>query len=410
MSLSVRARIILIISSITAGITITSVITGIALSRRNLAETIKNDMGVSGVIAGQFVEEKVSRIKADLRFIAEKCRGLDDDQIGDILREEAVAGDYLSMRLVNQTGGEISWGAKMPDYKNTGGGNAGDAFNGKTVIGTTQFNDNGDFVMRFRVPLDDGGVLEAALPGLVISDTLSRFRIWRSGNIFVLDHEGVIIANIRPHMVLGRFNFLKLAETDEEYRQMAGVFSLMIQGETGTGEYSYLGVKRICAYLPIGGTDGWSLGVVCPVTESPLSQAAWSFLAAGVVFLALGVLAACLAARHIARPFERIAAMKTAVESASEEKNHFLLLGLLEEELRTPSTAPGPDLFTRIQIASEIYDMDQIDRAIEELEECQRGDADLMPWLRNQIDKSEFEKMREYLISPEQEMILFIEG
>jgi hypothetical protein len=391
------------------------VITGITLTRRDLVETIKSDMSVSGLIAERLVTEKVSRLKADLRLIAEKCRGLNDERIRDVLEREAAAGDYLSLRLVKQTGGAaprgISYGAKTPDYKDAGDRNAQSALNGETAASTTQFNGNGDFVMRFRVPLDDGGILEATLPGMVISDMLSRFRIWKSGNIFVLDREGVIIANMRPHLVLGRFNYIKLAETGGEYRQMADVFSLMIRGETGTGEYSYQGVKRICAYLPIGGTDGWSLGVVCPLSESPLSQVVWPFLVAGVLFLGLGILAACLAARHIARPFERIAAMKMAVESASEEKNHFLLLGLLEEELRKPSrAAPGLDLLTRIQNASEIYDIDHINRAMEELAQCHKLDADLMPWLRNQIDKSEFEKIREHLVPRETELILFIEG
>jgi hypothetical protein len=374
-------------------------------------ETIENDMGVSGVIAEQFVTEKVSRIKADLRLIAEKCRGLNDKQIRDVLQREVVEGDYLSIRITDQTGRVISYGAKMPDYKNAGGGSAQDTLNGETAMSTTQFNDNGDFVMRFRVPIDDGGILEAALPGLMISDMLSQFRIWKTGNIFVLDHEGVVIANIRPHMVLGRFNFINLAETDEKYRRMADIFSLMVRGETGTGEYSYQGVKRICAYLPIGGTDGWSLGVVCPVAESPLSQVVWPFLVAGLLFLSLGVLAACLAARHIAQPFERIAAIKTVVESASEEKNHFLLLSLLEEEMQKPPGAvSGMDLLARVQNMSEIFDTDQINSAMKELEQYHQSNADLIPWLRNHVDKSEFEKIREHFIPPEQEMILFIEG
>jgi hypothetical protein len=48
-------------------VTAASVIMGMSLTRRNLIETIENDMGVSGAIAEQLV--------------AEKCRGLDDEQI-----------------------------------------------------------------------------------------------------------------------------------------------------------------------------------------------------------------------------------------------------------------------------------------------------------------------------------------
>jgi methyl-accepting chemotaxis protein len=411
MSLSIRTRIILVMSLIVAGITTISVITGITLTRRDLIETIKNDMGVSGVIAEQFVTEKVSCIKTDLRLIAEKCRGLNNEEIGDVLKRETIAGDYLSIRIMDQTGRTISYGAKTPYYRNIRNGNTQDALNGQTAMSTTQFDSNGDFVMRFQVPLDDGRILEASLPGMIISDMLSGVRIWKTGNIFILDHEGVVIANMRSHMVLGRFNLIKLAETDEEHRQMADVLSLMVRGETGTGEYSYQGVKRICAYLPIRGTDGWSLGVACPIAESPLSQEVWPFLIAGLLFLSLGVLAACFASHHIAWPFERIAAIKTVVESASEEKNHFLLLSLLEEEMQKPPGAvSGVDLLARIQNVSEIFDTDQINRAMEELEQYHESNADLIPWLRNHVDRSEFEKIREYFIPPEQEMSLFIEG
>jgi signal transduction histidine kinase/DNA-binding response OmpR family regulator len=205
-------------------------------------------------------------------------------------------------------------------------------------MSTTQFNNHGDFIMRFWLPLEDGKALVASLPGPVISDVLSEFRIWDSGNIFAIDHEGVMIANMRPHLVYGRRNFIKdYAENGDEFRNIAEVFSRMAAGETGVGEYNYDGVSRICAYRPIAGTDSWSLGVVAPIVESPVSQVMRSFLISGAVFLGLGILAAFLAAGSIAHPFEKMKELALVAESASEAKSHFL--ANMSHEMRTPLNA-----------------------------------------------------------------------
>jgi signal transduction histidine kinase/CheY-like chemotaxis protein len=111
----------------------------------------------------------------------------------------------------------------------------------------------------------------------------------------------------------------------------------MTAGETGVGEYNYAGVSRICAYRPIAGTDGWSLGVVCPLTESPVSQVRGSFFVSGAVFLGLGILLAFLTAGSIAHPFEKMKELALVAKSASEAKSHFL--ANMSHEMRTPLNA-----------------------------------------------------------------------
>ncbi|MDR2158780.1 MAG: response regulator [Treponema sp.] len=337
MTLSIRTKVILIISVIIAGMTSASVIIGVTLTRHNLVKTIENDMSVSGAIAEQLISEKVAHLHADMRLAAEKCRGLDDAQVREVLMHEAFERGYLDIGLIDRNGEILSYGVKPPDYRLPENTNAHRALNGETVMSTTQFNNHGDFIMRFWLPLENGKTMVASLPGTVISDILSEFKIWDSGNIFAIDHEGVMIASVRPHLVYGRYNYIKMAETEGEYLQMAGVFSRMVRGETGTGEYSYQGVARVCAYRPISGTDGWSLGVACPIAESPLARVVYTFLVSGAIFLGLGVLAAFLAASSIAHPFEKMKELALVAESASEAKSHFL--ANMSHEMRTPLNA-----------------------------------------------------------------------
>jgi signal transduction histidine kinase/CheY-like chemotaxis protein len=317
--------------------TAASVIIGIRLTGDNLRTTIENDMAVSGAIAEQLISEKVGRLKSDMELIAEKCRGLDSETMTGVLQKETAARNYIGVWIIGPGGGILARGLRKGDYKIMANENDGRVQIGDVSLSTTRYNANGDFLMRFWLPLEDGRVIAAALPGMVISDVLSGFRIWNSGNIFALDHEGTIIANMRPHLVYGRANYIKTAETDEKYRPMAEVFSRMIRGETGIGEYTYEGVRRICSYRPIGGAEGWSLGVAYPIAESPLAQVTQNFLISGAVFLGLGILAALFVSGVIARPFEKIKDLVLVAESASEAKSHFL--ANMSHEMRTPLNA-----------------------------------------------------------------------
>jgi HPt (histidine-containing phosphotransfer) domain-containing protein len=89
------------------------------------------------------------------------------------------------------------------------------------------------------------------------------------------------------------------------------------------------------------------------------------------------------------------------------------LLDILEENLHKPHrAAPDPALLDRLRNAAENYDMGELDSAMEELEQCvYDSDTELVPWLREQIDKSEFEEITRRLI-PEQEAaeVLFSEA
>ncbi|MDR0641880.1 MAG: response regulator [Treponema sp.] len=335
MTLSIRTKVILIIFAIIAGMTTASVVVGISLTNRNLIKTIENDMSVSGTIAEQLVAEKVAHIRSVMRLTAEKCRGLDDAQTREVLLQVAAGEGYLDIGLIDRNGKVLSYGIKPPDYDLSKNINARRALNGETVVSTTQFNNHGDFIMRFWLPLEEGGTMVASLPGTVISDILSEFRIWKTGNIFALDHEGVIIADMDSSLVYKRLSYI--GETGNEALNIANVATRMARGETGVDKYSYNGVPRVCAFRPIAGTDGWSLGVVAPINESPVSQTKNIFLLSGAVFLGLGILIAFLAAGSIAHPFEKVKELALVAESASEAKSHFL--ANMSHEMRTPLNA-----------------------------------------------------------------------
>jgi CheY-like chemotaxis protein len=89
-----------------------------------------------------------------------------------------------------------------------------------------------------------------------------------------------------------------------------------------------------------------------------------------------------------------------------------LLVALEDNQQKPLRFVPDKALLAKLRYAAENYDMNEIDRAMEELEQYSyESDGDLVPWLRDQIDKSEFEEITERLLSPEQvEILLALEA
>jgi CheY-like chemotaxis protein len=87
-------------------------------------------------------------------------------------------------------------------------------------------------------------------------------------------------------------------------------------------------------------------------------------------------------------------------------------LDMLEEKLDKPlKAAPDPALLKKIRDAAESYDMGGLESGMEELERYRyQSDADLTPWLREQIDKAEFEEIQIRLRPYKEELCLFVEG
>jgi CheY-like chemotaxis protein/HPt (histidine-containing phosphotransfer) domain-containing protein len=82
---------------------------------------------------------------------------------------------------------------------------------------------------------------------------------------------------------------------------------------------------------------------------------------------------------------------------------------LREKEQKPHKAIPDPALLEKIWDAAGDYNMRELDQAIEALEQCAYdSESDLVPWLREQVNKSEFEQILERLMP--QEFVLFVEA
>jgi signal transduction histidine kinase/DNA-binding response OmpR family regulator len=379
-------KVVVIIISIVTLLTVSSTGLGIYFSRTHFVTAVADDMTVISEITTKMVSANLRLLKAEVDTIATECLAAvvrdagtaNSSSIGllDLLKEEVSKRGYLALTVMDSKGVVASYGTSAPSDRFVQNPYARRAAIGERVISTTEYTDDKNrvnLVIRVCVPMGSR-TLVATLPGMYLNRIISEFRIWESGNIFIVDREGNMISNYRPWLVTDRFNFIQDGSkpgADANARARGNFFSSMIQGEPGVGVYHYEGSDRVCAYTPISGSDGWTLGVVALINESPYIQIRYLLLLSGAIFFGFGAAAAFFSASAIAKPFQQIreqnaslAALKEMAEEASRAKGNFL--ANMSHEMRTPMNA----IIGMTAIAKTSQDLERKDYCLRKIEDA----------------------------------------
>jgi signal transduction histidine kinase/DNA-binding response OmpR family regulator len=393
-------KVILIIIFIVGLITIASMVTGVYFSQYHLVETIEHDMKVIGKIAVKLVSSNLRLLKTEADRVADTvlaaavadAESNSGKTLSRVLEEQAKKQKYLSLAVMDSNGIVVAYGEAVPANDFIHSPYARRTFIGERIITTTEMDGGGKLVMRVCVPMGSR-ILVVTLPGTFLSDLISEFRIWASGNIFIVDDTGAMIANYRPKMVLERYNFIQAAQGDEgadpAIKDAGRFYSIMIKGAEGAGIYRYEGTDRVCAYAPISGSDRWMLGVAAIIEESPYARIQYILLASAAIFLGLGIVAAFFASRAIAKPFViineqnlHLSELKEKAEAASRSKSDFL--SNMSHEMRTPMNA----IIGMTAIGKSAADIERKDYAFEKIE---NASAHLLGVINDVLDMSKIE-------------------
>ncbi|MDR1862701.1 MAG: response regulator [Treponema sp.] len=394
--MSIRIKAVLIIVSIVALITASSMVISMYFSSRHLVETIEGDMAVVSRIAVKLISTNLRLLKTETDVAAEAAlaAAVDDavsrreQALPAVLAEQARLHNFLALTVLGSREVIASWGEYAPGRDFIGSPYARRAFIGERVITTTTLAPDGRLLIRICVPMGSR-ILVATLPGMILSDIISEFRIWNTGNILLLDGEGIIIANIRPALVNERRVLTDVVDRDPKTGGLGPFFAAYGPGKTGTGIYSFGGVPRVGAYTPVSGSDDWMLIVAAPIEESPGNRTSLSLLVSAAVFMGLGILAASIAGRVIAYPFARIqeqnahlAELRVTAENASRAKSDFL--SNMSHEMRTPLNA----IIGMTSIARSSPDMERKDYCLTKIEDAS---AHLLGVINDILDMSKIE-------------------
>ncbi|MDR0868589.1 MAG: response regulator [Planctomycetota bacterium] len=360
--MSIRLRVILVISLIAAAVIIFGIGGGLSFVLWHFEKTIANDMTGIANIADRLVTAEIDLLKADAAIAARNLANTPDAQLPRSLAEQdALYDHFIGLTVFDRQGivaktGHAATAAALIDNEYMQR-----AFAGETVISTTRRAAGGALVLNVAAPLADGRVLSATVPGMFFSEVVAGCRVWDTGNIFMLDAEGTVIASVRESAVKNRRNLTRKMENDRQTDER--LFALareMVKGRAGKGLFAVDGKERYCVYLPVTGSKaGWTLGVVAPLAESPLRRMRAGLLIVGGVCLTLGIVVAIFASAVILeRPY------KTANELLARlEKNNELLYAINDTAailLKTGAGSFTSDLWNCMNRVAQCADVDRV--------------------------------------------------
>ena len=338
--MSIRTRAILVIIFTNLLIILFSVSAGISYVRKGIQKSQETDLTVVADIADHFISSEIEALKLKASGVVQNFTNYPEKEWPEILANQiTLYPEFIGMAVFDNDNGLVAASGEFPatpDILNDK--YIKQVFMGKKIFSSTfQTSDGVVFYLAAPLPYppSHNRALIVTLPGMYFSERLSTFVIWESGHIFIDDDEGTVIANIREQWVQGRFNFIKMAEADKQYEGMASVIKRMVKGESGIGYFSVSDVPRICAYRPVAGSEeGWCLGVVGPLPESPARNIDQGLLVVAIVSVFLNVIAAIVASNFVKKPYQEVAALKETAELNSQYKSKFL--AAMSHEIRTP--------------------------------------------------------------------------
>jgi signal transduction histidine kinase/CheY-like chemotaxis protein len=319
MSIRLRVSLAIVISAL--AIIIVSVGAGQFFVEEHLEETIEKDMAVVADIADNLVTTEIDLLKSDIytirEYLLDHKENLEDLRMA--LRQQAESyANFMAMAIFDRNGLVDSHGnAFAPGFADSPC--VQKAFAGETIISTSDINPNGELVFYICAPMENKRVLTAMIPGMFFSNIVARFRVWKTGNIFIVDETGTVLANIRKEWVQNRVNFIEKAKEDSQFAEIGENVKRMIEQKSGVVKFVIRGKERLCVYRPITDTKtGWSMGVIAPLEESPIQDMRDGLLIIGAVCLLMSLISSCFAAIILERPYNTINSLVKSLEAQGE--------------------------------------------------------------------------------------------
>ena len=309
---SIKQILILSFTLLLLSVSAANLIIGLISANNSINITVKDDMKSIGTTAEIAIQASIEKYRVMVSSIASQSfigdPSLTQEEVMKNLERLRDQYGFESLMIADANGIAISTdptknGESIAEY---------DAFKramaGEFLMSSPTMDVNGELNVFANTKVNNihgyQGIVSATIDEQVYSNIIKDIVVNKSGNIFIINSEGTMIANMRPELVTEQANFIENAKTDKAYESAAAIYSEMTDGKSGTGKYKFNGSERICYYSPIEGTDGWSYGVVAPVKEmtSSLIYTVYGLSISSLVFLLIGLFVAYRVASGIANP------------------------------------------------------------------------------------------------------------
>ena len=363
--MSTRVKVFLIITAIVLAITVSSMIISIFSAQEQILGTLEKNMEMLASSANEYIMNEMDALKKDT---AEFSNSISMWISSEPWQEQSgilttlISGDEGNNKYYKA----IAWynSASILVNRDNIGDNPAQyllplddpyikeeiqkALNGENVITTTiNLNKERELVFFIIVPYNDAsspGFVSLTVSGMFFSDKMKPLvKMNPSGRISILDEEGTIIADAHDEWVMKRMPFIQRSNepsvSDEiqdwisSGKSYIGRYALLEKDEpVYNGQY----ISNVTAFMPIASQEKWVVAVSTPIINNNQYVGSSYFTIrtmiglSGLIFVALGALAAALASGVIARPFELL-------KAATKAKTAFI--ANMSHDLRTPLNA-----------------------------------------------------------------------
>ena len=253
------------------------------------------------------------------------------------------------------------------------------AIQGKTAISKVRTdNIDGSKIVIVAAPLYRNGEIDGVFAGVkptkFMNEICGNFKWETSGILAVYDEESNLIGHTNQDLVKEKINILEKAN-DPSYKELFDFFQNEIMTkETGVGEYSFLGVKKLGGFYNFADRG---ISVLVSINQDEVfdgvSKLTTLLLIVGLGIIAVGIVFAIIIASRIAKP----------INSLKADINELSSYNL--------SADPTNDYSKRTDEIGDIYraTQDLKNKFIEIVEKMKKSSTELSASCQSFLEKSE---------------------
>ncbi|MGN1135925.1 MAG: methyl-accepting chemotaxis protein [Oscillospiraceae bacterium] len=243
-------------------------------NRYSTTHQVENNMEQSALLAAERVQWELKSF-----LIAAEETGCNpelgnakttDERKLEIIEEKVVRYGFERGCVIGMNG----IGSDGEDYSNTDFFK--NAMSGSTTVTEPEQDKvSGSMSIIVAAPIWDNGAYCSNATGCVffvpksefLNEIVAELKVSDNTSSYILDKNGVMIADEDPEMVLAKKSVIVLAQQDSTYTELAAVHEKMIEGGQGLDEINFYGKTFYIGYAPIAETDGWSIAVTAPESD-----------------------------------------------------------------------------------------------------------------------------------------------